>query len=292
MRLFRQLTVNDERLERFPYRRELSMQAYILEHPELLKLDDMYDDVQTYEDEIPIKDGGRNKDGRIDMVATYSGEHIAIIEFKNTELLAKHLDQLKGYLDQKEQLKDLEPPILSKDQTENPKWIGILVGTSIAPDLAQEISNGHSHKNIPIAAITIDRFRSATGNVYVTTDTYFKSNVSGRDNTKYEFNDETYGKGRLVLAIVQAHVARHPKITYNKLLNAFPKQLQKSKGVFATLEKANETYAREGRKRHFIDADEVIELGDGQAVAVSSQWGSGNIDGFIKRAKELGYRID
>ena len=117
MRLFRQVTMNDERLEKFPFKRELAMQAYILEHPQILKLDGKYDDVEIYEEEIPIKDGGKSKDGRIDMVATYSGEHIAIIEFKKDILEQKHLTQLKGYLDQKERLEKLDPPILSKDQT-------------------------------------------------------------------------------------------------------------------------------------------------------------------------------
>ena len=292
MRLFRQVTMNDERLEKFPFKRELAMQAYILEHPQILKLDGKYDDVEIYEEEIPIKDGGKSKDGRIDMVATYSGEHIAIIEFKKDILEQKHLTQLKGYLDQKERLEKLDPPILSKDQTANPKWIGILVGNSIDPNLADEISNGYSYKDIPIAAITIERFRSTTGNVYITTDTYFKSSSSKLDYTQYQFNGEPYGKGRLVLAVVKEHVAKHPNITYNKLLNAFPEKVANPKGVFTTLEKAKRTYDEQGRKRHFIKTDEVIELGDGTMIAVSDQWGIRTINGFIKRAKELGYRID
>ncbi len=243
MRLFRQLTVNDERLERFPYRRELSMQAYILEHPELLKLDDMYDDVQTYEDEIPIKDGGKNKDGRIDMVATYLGEYIAIIEFKKEKLEKKDLKQLNRYLAQRKELEQLEIPILSKDQTTNPKWIGILVGTSIDAELENSISNGKLGiydvpKDVPIAAITIERFRSMeTGNVYITTDTYFKSK-SGQDTTKYLFNGRNLGKGQLVLAVIKEHFDRNPEITREQLQKDFPKKLAKTNGVFKTLEEA------------------------------------------------------
>lgn len=290
MHIFRQITINDEALTRFPFRRELSMQAYVLERPKILKLDGKYDGVEIYEEEITIK-GDRTKAGRIDMIATYSGEHIAIIEFKNVELVQKHLDQLEGYLKNKEKLQTLDPPILSEDRIKKPKWIGILIGTSINPDFAHKIANGYSYKNIPIAAITIERFRSETGNAYITTDTYFKSKSnSRRDFTQYEFNGELYGKGRLVLAVVQAHVKRHPKITYNKLLKSFPKD-KVGDIVFEKLKIVEEKNKGKTTKRHFIEANELIKLDDGTTIAVSTEWGKDNIKGFIKRAKELTHKI-
>ena len=70
------------------------------------------------------------------------------------------------------------------------------MGSSISPDLASKISNGYlTPDGISIAALTIQRFRSSRGNVYVTTDTYFKNNANSRDTTKYKFNGEEYGKG-------------------------------------------------------------------------------------------------
>ncbi len=296
MRLFRQVTMNDELLKKFPFKRELAMQAYVLEHPEILKLDDNYDDIEIYDDEVPIKGGGKNKNGRIDMVATYLGEYIAIIEFKKEKLEKKDLKQLNRYLAQRKELEQLEIPILSKDQTTNPKWIGILVGTSIDAELENSISNGKLGiydvpKDVPIAAITIERFRSAeTGNVYITTDTYFKSK-SSQDTTKYLFNGRNLGKGQLVLAVIKEHVDRNPEIIREQLQKDFPKNLAKTNGVFKPLEEAETIHTETRIKRHFINKGQVIKLGDGEMIAVSSQWGINNIDGFIKRAKELGYEI-
>ncbi len=290
MRLFRQVTMNDERLEKFPFKRELAMQAYVLEHPQILKLDGKYDDVEIYEEEIPIKGGGKSKDGRIDMVASYSGEHIAIIEFKNTKLVEDSLKQLEGYLKQKEELEKLAPRVILDSQNKKTKWIGILVGTSIEPELEHKISSGHLYKDIPIAAIIIERFRSATGNVYITTDTYFKSNLSGRSNKQYEFNGELYGIGRLVLKVVKAQAKKYENITYNQLLKSFSSE--RSGGVvFERLEIAKEKNKGKETLQHYIKDADIIELRDGP-IAVTDKWGKHNIDKFIARATELGFKIE
>ncbi len=285
MRLFRQVTMNDELLKEFPFTRELVMQAYVLEHPEILKLDKIYDAPDIYEEEITIRGG------RIDMIATYSGEHIAVIEFKNVGLVEDSLKQLEGYLEQKERLENLNPPIIPDGKNKNLGWIGILIGTSIDPELAYKISKGYSYNDIPIAAIIIERFRSAkTRNVYITTDTYFKNNLSGQDNTQYEFNDKTYGKGRLVLAVSKAHVARNPTITHEKLQQDFPQKPVKS-GVFQTLEDAKNHIKEKNYKRNFIKDSDHIKLSDGTIITVSTEWGIGNIGGFIESARKLGYKI-
>lgn len=46
-----------------------------------------------------------------------------------------------------------------------------------------------------------------------------------------------------------------------------------------------------GRKRYFDNEDDAIPLDDGTRVCVCSNWDSGNIEAFIKRAKELGFAI-
>ena len=117
--------------------------------------------------------------------------------------------------------------------------------------------------------------------------------VSESNSKKYEkyiFEGQEYGKGRLVLAVVKAHVKAHPSMTFDDLLDTFPKRLQgSSRGVFDTKEKADAIFNREGRKRHFLIQEELIELSDG-IVAVSSQWGV-NTDNFIDHARSLGYTI-
>ena len=292
MRLFRQVTMNDERLKKFPFKRELAMQAYVLENPEILKLDGDYDDIEIYDEEIPIKDGGsKNNNGRIDMVAFYSGEHIAIIEFKKDTLVGDNLTQLKNYLTQRENLKETAPRIFSKFKTQKPKWIGILVGTSIDAELEKDISDGAECDGIPIAAITIERFRSPeTRSVYVTTDVYFKSKSSGRgrDQAKYRFNDEVYKKGPLALAVVQEHVARHPQITFEDLKKALPQNLVPNK-LFRPFAEANADYS-DKHPRHYVKDNQAIRLING-TFAVSNQWQVDTIESFIKRAEELGYEI-
>ena len=114
--------------------------------------------------------------------------------------------------------------------------------------------------------------------------------ASQKKYEKYIFEGQEYGKGRLVLAVITAYVKAHPDMTFNELLEIFPKRLQgSSRGVFDTKEVADGIFNREGRKRHFRNEDELIELSDG-VIAVSTQWGV-NTDNFIGHAKSLGFTI-
>ena len=117
-----------------------------------------------------------------------------------------------------------------------------------------------------------------------------ESTAITRDFTKYLFQGSEYGKGRLVFAVIKAYVNDQPNTSYDQLMSAFPKRLQGSLGVFDTFEHAQETFERERRKRHFIGSGEEVELSDA-VIAVSSQWGSSNIDRFIDVARALGFDI-
>lgn len=113
-----------------------------------------------------------------------------------------------------------------------------------------------------------------------------------KDRTKYTFNGDVLGKGRLVLAVVKAHVAANPRTSSRELEAAFPKELQGSLGVFGSLEEADEILSRTGHARHFLKSHELIRLVDGFTAAVCTEWGAGNIERFVGRAQELGYEID
>lgn len=295
-KILRHFTANDEQLEPFNFKRELSMESYLVENEGVLGLDnDVFasDSIEIIEEELTLKQGRSSKDtdGRIDILATYSGEYIAVIELKLGQLENIHLEQLEDYLKQKHQILEQYPDIINQEASSTPKWIGVLVGSSISPDLASKISNGYlTPDGISVAALTIQRFRSSRGNVYVTTDTYFKNNASSRDTTKYKFNGEEYGKGRLVLAVMHHHIELNSDLTFAELNKQFPKRFQGSKGVFTLSSNANEIYTETGRKRHFIAPDELIELSD-STIAICTQWGVKNIDRFISRAQEFGYDI-
>lgn len=293
MRIFRHLTANDVRLEPFPFKRELSMEAYLIDNEGVLALDDdIFTNVEIVDAELSLKQGQKTKDtdGRIDILATYSQEYIAIVELKLGQLEQLHLLQIEDYLLERAQLLAQYPSILSTDSVPNPKWIGVLIGASIESALAEKLRQGYlTSQGIPIAALTVQRFRGSDGSVLVTTDSYFKRPAS-KDTTQYLFEGKKLGKGRLVLAIVKRHVEANPTITFAELEKVFPKSCQGSVGVVATVDQANHIYSTSGRKRHFLDPEDVIQLQDVTA-AVSSQWGTGNIDRLLKRAGELGYRV-
>ncbi|BDR09585.1 hypothetical protein CTTA_3456 [Comamonas testosteroni] len=293
MRLYRHITANDIQLEAFPFKRELSMEAYLIDNEGVLALDDeVFTNVEIIGAEIQLKQGqiSKDTDGRIDILATYSQEYIAIVELKLGHLERKHLSQLEGYLLQKGQILENQPNILSSDSVPSPKWIGVLVGATIDSELANEFSQGYQTTDgTPIAALTLQRFRGSDGSVFVSTDSYFKL-PSNKDATKYHFDGKVYGKGRLVLAIVKRYVELNPSITFAELERAFPSTCQGSSGVIATADQANSIYTTSGRKRHFLDPSDLIQLQDSLA-AVSNQWGIGNIDSLVRRATNLGFLV-
>lgn len=119
-----------------------------------------------------------------------------------------------------------------------------------------------------------------------------------KDYAKYTLDGSgKYGKGRLVLEVIKKYVAKHCDVTYEDLVRTFPKQLRGRKrgktfwGCMNLREDAMTLYAETGKKRHFLEDDEIIRLSDGTEVAVSSQWGVGNINLFIDAARKLGFKI-
>lgn len=132
-------------------------------------------------------------------------------------------------------------------------------------------------------------------------DSSFSGSASSnglRDHAKYTLNGVgRYGKGRLVLEVIKHYVANHCSVTYEELTRTFPKQFRGRKkdktfwGCINLKDDAITLYAETGKKRHFLEDDEIIRLADGTEVAVSSQWGKGNIDLFIDGAKKLGFDI-
>jgi hypothetical protein len=85
MQLYRHLTANHITLKPMPFLRELSMEAYLVENPEILALDtDELSSVAVIEAEVPVPKGrpSRQGDGRIDLIASYGEATLGIIELK------------------------------------------------------------------------------------------------------------------------------------------------------------------------------------------------------------------
>ncbi len=287
MYLHKHLSANNFLTEKFPFTRELAMESYLIENESILNLEsDGFNEVSIIESEVKLINGRKNNDGRVDILAKYGEEYLAIVELKKGMLTEDHLTQLQEYLNEKEQILKKFPNAWDKSVGDMPKWIGVMVGETIDPYLMLKIRKGYYYQEIPIAALTINRYKGEDGNIYVITDTYFTQKVSGRDYTKYEFNNVSYPKNRLVLAIIKYYVSVNPNVTYSDLERIFPQSLQ-GRETFTTKEKALSKYDR----RNFIKVDEFITLKD-SVISVSTQWGKGNIDNFIKHVeKELGYKI-
>jgi hypothetical protein len=107
-----------------------------------------------------------------------------------------------------------------------------------------------------------------------------------RDKTKFMFEGSVYAKNRLVLAVVTKYVGQNKAHTYNALQKVFDKSLQGSLGVVEHFEVANKK--TDAKKRYFMN--HPLTLKDA-TVVVCTQWGAFNINKFILRAKELGFKI-
>ena len=108
-----------------------------------------------------------------------------------------------------------------------------------------------------------------------------------KDKSTYTFNGNTYGKGRLVLAVVEQYVSDNPGLAKEELEEKFPAALQGSIGVLSSIEEAEGKYKG---KRHFVK--NPIRLTNA-TIAVCSQWGAGNLEGFLQHTTgELGYAIN
>lgn len=112
-----------------------------------------------------------------------------------------------------------------------------------------------------------------------------------RDTTKYTFQGKAFAKGRLVHTVVQDYVAKNPNTTFDDLKKAFPdewhsdKPNQRNRAVFVRLSDAEQLFKDKGHRRHFFKEGEAIQLSD-EIIAVSNQWGIGNIGNFVDGANQ------
>lgn len=117
---------------------------------------------------------------------------------------------------------------------------------------------------------------------------------SKRDLTKYQFDGQVLGKGRLVLAVVRRYVADHPGVSFEELRQAFPDELQASSAlqfspVRVVVARLSDIQPSEA-KRFFLSEGETLTARNSD-VAVSREWNLDNIHAFLARAKALGYEI-
>ena len=101
-----------------------------------------------------------------------------------------------------------------------------------------------------------------------------------RDKTYYEFNGQFYGKGRLILAVIQYLAKKKSPETLQK---DFDEEFNSSYPVIAPYhegKKLSHTY-----RRYFIEKESVINARNGIKYVVTNQIGIGNIKPLINIAR-------
>lgn len=111
------------------------------------------------------------------------------------------------------------------------------------------------------------------------------------DYTEYSIEGGQFlGKNKFVYAAVSLYVKQHPNATFADLEKAFPPELQGSFGVIRTMEYIKEK--NYNGRRYFKEPEYVLFSGDHIPFAVSTEWGKGNIEKFLKAVKQLGYHVE
>jgi hypothetical protein len=264
------LNINNILIDEYRFDRELNMESFIMENPDIIAInDDWLGDVNVVLSEAQLLDGRKKsgkKDGRIDLIATYNQDYLAIVELKKGEINMRHLDQLEDYLNERDAILKKHPDIWDA-AVGNPKWLGVIIGNEISSELMNFIGTQKpGAKVIPIAAIVIKRFRGSDKNVYTTTDVYFNRKHKQKDYSKYIYKGESYNKGRLTLAVIKDYVYNNPSITIQALKQVFPSAIE-------TLLNALQINSK-GYTRYFTKEEEIITLKDGTEVAARTNYGA------------------
>lgn len=308
--MYKQASSNNITLEPYPFPSELGMEAYLMDNPSILKLDDRkYGEPQIIECEMSIgKCTNRKTRGRIDMVVRYDEDLFGILELKKHALDKDTLFQLCDYLAEREKIVEAinQSDAVEVDlDPENVKFVGVLVGGYIDDELRKEmpitdLKNNNLLKEHPrqqtiqgytdqISAIMLERFRNPhTCEIVVISTPIVKTSV--KDTTKYQIDGEgRYGKAKLVHEIVKRYVKQHPEASIDRLEKIFPTpRLIRTLGVFAEAQ-----VAKKRADRYYADRKMLIALGDGVKIATCNQWAKESIDEFIANVEKqkLGFEI-
>ena len=112
--------------------------------------------------------------------------------------------------------------------------------------------------------------------------------------TKYSLNcGEPTWKNRTVWNAVRNLLKEFPNATFKEIADFFPKRLQGSYGVVATIADIEERSKRNSSEnnRWFLDPSDILTAADGVKFTVTTEWGD-NFENFRNHiAKEFGWTI-
>lgn len=272
-KLFKQIAADNIVLSEMKFIRELNMEAFIIENPQLLSTDE-YSNVDIIQYQLPIKSGRKSKgtDGRIDLLASIDDEFIAIIELKNGMIKDNHINQLNDYMSEFSSKKESIKKELSEQyEIKGHKLLGIIVGTDIFPDIKSELIKGKFFNgDIPIIGMTINRYSTEDNKeVYILSETFAppKSKFSRiRFNNWSEFKDFQIDENK-----VQKSVLNIAKELQDKAIKEFglqPQNINYAQGAFTLnvpIQKRKTVFAyfqiMKKKIRVFMDFDESVPPG-------------------------------
>ena len=115
---------------------------------------------------------------------------------------------------------------------------------------------------------------------------------SSKDYTRYLFDNEEFNKRKLVLAVLKKWIAEKSPQSFEELIAIFPQSLRGGK-LFVTENEAQEISRRQnGKRRHFLEDEDIISFSDATRYAVSNQWNKDSLALFINHARNLGFQIE
>ncbi|MGK0236032.1 MAG: 5-methylcytosine-specific restriction protein B, partial [Psychroserpens sp.] len=113
-----------------------------------------------------------------------------------------------------------------------------------------------------------------------------------KDNTKYQFKGNVFGKGPLVFAVIKNYIEENQP-NFTDLVNEFSKENVSVNECIISRQKFQEKLAQSDDviKRYFDKKDEKLITKDGVEVLVCSQWGIGNINVFVNHSTVIGFTV-
>lgn len=122
-----------------------------------------------------------------------------------------------------------------------------------------------------------------------------KPSVSGgsskHDHSLYTFQGKQHKKSRILLVVMKRYVDDHkPKLSELKV--AFPKNIITHNALFREQLEAQRINDKDGTIRYFTKPGELLKLGDGTAIAVTSQVTLDKVESFIQLAAKHNYIVE
>jgi hypothetical protein len=245
------------------------MEGYVVDNPNILSNESLglhLPEIKAVE--WTIKDGKR-----VDVLARYDNDTIAVIELKNVPVNKDALNQISEYIQ----------IVKSYDDYNGADLIGILIGPSFEEEVLTEIGNSSY-----LYGIELQRYFEED-KWYIFMKWYYNQKKSKRDYTKYKFKGDTsiLGKGGLAYTMIVKYLQLHPDISFDELKEIFPDSLV-NRGSLKTIAKESDIKDEDRYARYFKEPIKCIDY----EIIVSSQWDIRNIDNLLNKAKQLNFEIE